>query len=52
MSPWDTSQHWRNRVSEAVDFYADSPDILEAIYAIESPGIVKRIRSEVSKLQG
>jgi len=52
VSTWDKSQHWRNRVSEAVDFYADSPDILEAIYAIESPGIVKRIRSEVSKLQG
>lgn len=50
VSTWDKGQHWRARVSEAVDFYGDQPAIIDAICEIESPGIVKRIRAGVAKL--
>jgi hypothetical protein len=52
VATWDKSQHWRARVSEAVECYPDSPAIIDAICAIEGPGIVKRIRSAIANLNG
>lgn len=45
---WDKTQHWQKRVKEALDFYGDSPNILNAICEIESPGVVKKIKAAMS----
>ena len=48
VSNWDMKRPWQHRVAEAVDFYAGSPDILEALYKIETKGVVQKIKEKVS----
>ena len=48
VSNWDMKRPWQHRVAEAVDFYAGSPDILEALYQIETKGVVQKIKEKVS----
>ena len=40
---WDMSPHWTKRASLAVELYRDHPEILEAIMAVESKGVIKAI---------
>lgn len=47
LDTWDKKRHWRKRVSEAVDFYGDWPEALEAIYSIEAPSVIKHIKSQL-----
>ena len=44
---WDKKRHWRKRVAEAVDFYGDWPEALEAIYSIEAASVIKHIKSQL-----
>jgi hypothetical protein len=46
---WDMKRHWKHRVEEAVDFYAHDKDVLSAIYAVESPGVVKQITERLAE---
>tara|TARA_Y100000310_G_scaffold296048_1_gene327969 strand:+ start:7813 stop:9087 length:1275 start_codon:yes stop_codon:yes gene_type:complete len=46
---WDRKRQWQKRVSEAVDFYGDWPEALEAIYGVESPAVCKHIKSRLAK---
>lgn len=48
---WDKQRQWQKRVNEAVEFYGDWPAALEAICEIESPAVVKHIRSRLAKIQ-
>jgi len=45
----NTRRHWQKRVQEAVDFYGDWPEALDAICAKESPNVVKQIRSRMAR---
>lgn len=45
---WSTKRNWQKRVEEAVEFYGDWPEALEAIYGIESPAVVKQIQSRLA----
>lgn len=47
---WSLKRQWTKRVQEALNFYADWPEALEAIYAIESEAVVKHIKSGLAKL--
>ena len=40
---WDMAPHWTKRASLAVELYRDHPEILEAIIAVESKGVIKAI---------
>lgn len=40
---WDMSPHWRKRASTALELYKDHPEILDAIKAVETKGVVKVI---------
>ena len=42
---WDMSVHWRTRGKLAIEKYAQSPEVLDAIVAVEKPGVVKVIES-------
>ena len=46
---WNTKRNWQKRVEEAVEFYADWPEALEGIYGIESPAVIKQIKSKISR---
>ena len=46
---WCVKRQWKKRVGEAVDFYADWPAALEAIYAVETPAVVKQIKGRLAK---
>lgn len=45
---WDKSVHWRKRVGKALE-YADKPDILKQILAVEAPSVVGYIKSEMAR---
>lgn len=44
---WDMSPHWRKRASLALELYKGHPEILEAIMAVESNGVVKAIKKGI-----
>jgi len=44
---WSTKRNWQKRVEEAVDFYGDWPEALDAICAKESPKVAAQIRSRL-----
>lgn len=44
---WDLSPHWAKRASLAVELYRDHPEILEAIMAVESKGVVNSIKKAI-----
>ena len=46
---WSTKRNWQKRVEEAVEFYGDWPEALTALYAIESPAVVKQIQSRLAE---
>lgn len=41
---WSIKRNWQKRVEEAVEFYGEWPEALEAIYTIESAAVVKQIK--------
>jgi hypothetical protein len=45
---WDMSGHWVTRAKKALTF-ADKPEILRAILAVETPAVVKFIKVELAK---
>ena len=45
---WSTKRNWQKRVEEAVEFYGDWPEALEAIYGIESDAVVKQIQNRIA----
>mgnify|MGYP006928156740 CR=1 FL=1 len=45
---WDMKRHWKHRVEEAVDFYAHDAAVLKAIFAVESPGVIKNISAALT----
>jgi len=45
---WDMSPHWSKRASIAVERYSSHPDILDAIKAVESKGVVKAINKALN----
>lgn len=45
---WSTKRNWQKRVEEAVEFYADWPEALEAIYGIESEAVIKQIKNRIA----
>ena len=46
---WDKKRQWQKRVAEAVDFYGDWPEAIAAIYTVESPAVIKHIKSRLAK---
>lgn len=46
---WSTRRQWQHRVAEAVEYYGDWSEALEAICAIESDAVVKQIRTRLAK---
>ena len=46
---WDKKRQWQKRVSEAVEFYGDWPEALAAIFTVESPAVIKHIKSRLAK---
>jgi len=46
---WSTRRNWHKRVEEAVDFYGDWPEAIEAICDKESPKVAAQIRSKLTK---
>jgi len=46
---WSIKRNWQKRVEEAVEFYGEWPEALEAIYAVESPAVVKQIQTKVAE---
>ncbi len=44
---WSTRRNWQKRVEEAVDFYGDWPEALDAICAKESPKVALQIRGRL-----
>lgn len=46
---WSTHRRWQVRVQEAVDYYGDWPEALDAICAKESEKVAAQIRSKVDK---
>ena len=48
VSNWSVKRNWQKRVEEAVEFYGDWPEALEALYAIESPAVVKQIKARLA----
>lgn len=48
VSSWSIKRNWQKRVEEAVEFYAEWPEALNAIFAIESPAVVKQIRERIA----
>jgi hypothetical protein len=49
VSGWSTKRNWQKRVEEAVTYYGDWPEALEAICQIESEAVVKKIQAALSK---
>lgn len=47
---WDKKRQWQKRVGEAVEFYGDWPEALAAICEMESPAVVKHIKSRLAKI--
>ena len=45
---WSTKRNWQKRVEEAIEFYADWPEALTALYSIESPAVVKQIQERLA----
>ena len=45
---WSTKRNWQKRVQEAVEFYGDWPELLDAICAIESPKVAEQIRKRLA----
>jgi hypothetical protein len=45
---WSTKRNWQKRVEEAVEFYSDWPEAMQAIYGIESPAVVKKIQERLA----
>lgn len=48
---WSTKRNWQKRVEEAVDFYGDWPEALDAICAKESPKVAEQIRSKLARVE-
>lgn len=46
---WNVKRNWQKRVEEAVEYYGNWPEALEAIYAIESPAVIKQIKTRVGQ---
>lgn len=46
---WSTKRRWEQRVEEAVEFYGEWPEALEAICGIEAPPVVKKIRERLGQ---
>jgi hypothetical protein len=44
---WSTKRNWQKRVQEAVDYYGDWPEALDAICAKESDKVAAQIRKRV-----
>ena len=44
---WDMAPHWTKRANLAVELYRDHPEILEAIMAVESKGVVNSIKKAI-----
>lgn len=49
---WSTRRHWQKRVQEAVDFYGDWPEAIDAICEKESPKVSEQIRRLLAGDQG
>ena len=45
---WSVKRNWQKRVEEAVEFYGEWPEALEGIYSIESPAVVKQIKTRLA----
>lgn len=45
---WSLKRNWQKRVEEAVEFYAEWPEALEAIFGIESSAVVKQIQVRIA----
>lgn len=46
---WDTARHWKERVKNAVDLYGNDQAAMQQVMAMESPTVVKYIRSELAR---
>ena len=49
LSSWDMARHWKHRVEEAVEFYSSDQRMLDAIYGMESPGVVRQIKAKLGQ---
>lgn len=45
---WDMSVHWTKRAQTIIDDYSSNEKVLEAILAVESKGVKKRVRSSIT----
>lgn len=46
---WDTTQHWRKRVSLAVTKYADQPAVINHIMELETASVRKHLRTALAR---
>ena len=47
--PVKKAKHWRVRVTKAVKEYGDNPQAMEQIFAVETPSVIKHIRSRLAR---
>lgn len=45
---WSVKRNWQRRVEEAIEFYSDWPEALNAIMAIESEAVTKQIQARIA----
>jgi len=45
---WNIRRNWQKRVQEAVDFYGDWPEAIDAICAKESEKVAEQIRNKLA----
>ena len=50
VSGWNKKRNWQLRVKEAVKFYGDWPEALEAICGIESEAVVAQIKTQLADI--
>jgi hypothetical protein len=48
---WNTRRNWQHRVQEAVDFYGDWPEAIDAICEKESSKVAEQIRSRLARAE-
>ena len=47
--PVKKSKHWRVRVTKAVRDYGDDPQAMKQVFAVETPSVIKHIRSRLAR---
>jgi hypothetical protein len=44
---WDKTRHWKQRLKDILENYADDPEALEYIFSVESEGVIKNVKKKL-----